>query len=256
MNLVIDIGNSFAKIALVDRQGEILEKTTTKKLTQTAVDELSDGYPAPEGVIISTTRHPDPDTEAYLKNRGKRFIRFDHTTPIPIGNLYATPETLGTDRLAAAAGAWEIAQERGWAGELLIVDFGSAITIDRVSAAGDYLGGNISPGMAMRFDALNRLTDRLPLCSVDPEAENAFPLTGDTTRGAIEAGVVNGILYEIDGYIDAISEKNGRLHVFFTGRDANFFATQGKKTIFVVRDLVIKGLNSILEYNTKHEYIK
>lgn len=256
MNLVIDIGNSFAKIALVDPRGNILEKTTAKAPDQAAIEDLLDGYPAPDGVIISTTRHPDPTLEAYLQDLGKRFIRFDHTTPIPIGNLYATPGTLGTDRLAAAVGAWETAREKGWNGELLIVDFGSAITIDRVSAAGDYLGGNISPGMAMRFEALNRLTDRLPLCSVDPETEGSFPLTGDTTKGAIEGGVVYGIRYEIEGYIDAISGKNGRLHVFFTGRDANFFATQGKKTIFVVRDLVIKGLNSILEYNTKHAYIK
>lgn len=99
----------------------------------------------------------------------------------------------------------------------------------------------------MRFEALHRLTDRLPLCST-PER---YDLTGTSTRNAIESGVVLGIIHEIEGYIDRIGEKNGALTVFFAGRDANFFADKVKKPIFVIYDLVIKGLNRILEYNAQ-----
>ena len=116
-----------------------------------------------------------------------------------------------------------------------------------MSAAGEYLGGNISPGMAMRFEALHRLTDRLPLCSTPSE----FALTGTSTRNAIESGVVLGIIHEIEGYISRLSEKNSDLCVFFAGRDANFFANKVKNPIFVIYDLVIKGLNRILEYNAQ-----
>lgn len=243
MNLIIDIGNTFAKTAVVE-SGEIVFKNVEQELSCPAIRELLHRYPAINQAILSTTRHPNETTEAYLQRHVSRLLRFGPGTPVPLANLYSTPETLGADRMAAAVGAWEIAPER----ELLIVDLGSAITLDRVSSAGEYLGGNISPGMAMRFEALHRLTDRLPLCIV-PSGE-AVP-TGNSTRQAIESGVVLGIIHEIDGYIDRLKDKNSPLIVFFTGRDANFFADKVKKPIFVVYDLVIKGLNRILEYNAQ-----
>ncbi len=241
MNLVIDIGNTFAKTAVTDR-GEIVSKNVAQELNCPAIRDLLRAYPDIDRAILSTTRHPNETTEDYLRQQVAQFMRFEPGTPVPLANLYATPQTLGADRLAAAVGAWEVAPGR----ELLIIDLGSAITIDRVSAAGEYLGGNISPGMAMRFEALHRLTDRLPLCVAPSEAA---VLTGNTTRQAIESGVVLGIIHEIEGYIARLGEKNSALTVFFTGRDANFFADKVKKPIFVSNDLVIKGLNRILEYN-------
>ncbi|HIW10546.1 MAG TPA: type III pantothenate kinase [Candidatus Rikenella faecigallinarum] len=242
MNLIIDIGNTFAKTAVMERS-EILHKTVARELSCTALEEVLHTHPAIDRAILSTTRNPDPAIEAYLQEHVPCFVRFTPATPVPLVNRYATPETLGADRLAAAVGAWDIAPER----ELLIVDLGSAITLDRVSAAGEYLGGNISPGMAMRFEALHRLTDRLPLCTTPQHVD----LTGTSTRNAIESGVVLGILHEIEGYIDRLGEKNETLTVFFAGRDANFFAEKVKKPIFVAYDLVIKGLNRILEYNAQ-----
>lgn len=243
MNLVIDIGNTFAKTAVMDG-AEIVFKNVEPELRCPAIRDLLRQYPAIDRAILSTTRNPNEQTEEYLRRHVGHFMRFVPGTPVPLANLYATPETLGADRLAAAVGAWEVAPGH----ELLIVDLGSAITIDRVSAAGEYLGGNISPGMAMRFEALHRLTDRLPLC-VAPSDEAVT--TGSSTRQAIESGVVLGIIHEIEGYIDRIREKNEALTVFFAGRDANFFAGKVKKPIFVIYDLVIKGLNRILEYNAQ-----
>lgn len=242
MNLVIDIGNTFAKVAIVDR-GEVVFKNTAEELRCPDVRDLLGNYPTVRQAILSTTRHPNAETEAYIERHVDWFLRFGSGTPVPLANLYATPETLGADRMAAAVGAWEVAAGN----ELLIVDLGSAITIDRVSAAGEYLGGNISPGMAMRFEALHRLTDRLPLCT--PPSDGDPTLTGRSTREAIESGVVRGIVHEIEGYIDRIGEVNGPVTVFFAGRDANFFAGKVKKPIFVAYDLVLKGLNRILEYN-------
>ncbi|WP_274957961.1 type III pantothenate kinase [Millionella massiliensis] len=242
MNLVIDIGNTFAKTAVMEGS-EIVFKEVAPELSCPALREVLRAYPAIDRAILSTTRNPSEQTEEYIRRHVSHFMRFVPGTPVPLVNRYATPETLGADRLAAAVGAWDIAQGR----ELLIIDLGSAITIDRVSAAGEYLGGNISPGMAMRFEALHRLTDRLPLCNTPSK----FALTGTSTRNAIESGVVLGIIHEIEGYISRLSEKNSDLCVFFAGRDANFFANKVKNPIFVIYDLVIKGLNRILEYNAQ-----
>lgn len=242
MNLIIDIGNSFAKIAVME-EDRIVARSTRPKLATDCIRELLELYPA-DRAILSTTRRPEPELEAEIERQVGHLIRFTPATPTPLTNRYATPETLGADRLAAAVGAWNRTPGR----ELLIFDFGSAITIDRVSAAGEYLGGNISPGMAMRFEALHRLTDRLPLCGppTDP-----LVLTGADTRQAIESGVAVGIVHEIEGYIRRIEAKNRGIALFFAGRDANFFADKVKKTIFVTHDLVIEGLNRILEYNAQ-----
>ncbi|WP_297626433.1 type III pantothenate kinase [uncultured Rikenella sp.] len=243
MNLVIDIGNTFAKVAIVDR-GEIVARETQPQLERDLLLRLLERHPETDRAILSTTRLADSATEAFIERQVGRLIRFGAQTPVPLRNGYATPETLGADRMAAAVGAWGRAPGR----ELLIFDFGSAITIDRVSAAGEYLGGNISPGMTMRFEALHRLTDRLPLCGA-PAGETT--LTGRTTRQAIESGVAVGIVHEIEGYIDRIGAQNSDLALFFAGRDANFFADKVKKPIFVTHDLVIEGLNRILEYNAQ-----
>ncbi len=231
------------KTAIVD-SGEIVARDIRPQLDREALSRLLELHPETDRAILSTTRLADPAAETFIERQVGHLVRFTPDTPVPLRNRYATPETLGADRLAAAVGAWGRASGQ----ELLIVDFGSAITIDRVTAAGEYLGGNISPGMAMRFEALHRLTDRLPLCGAPAEAP---VLTGQTTRQAIESGVVLGIVHEIEGYIDRFGGQNHDLALFFAGRDANFFADKVKKTIFVTHDLVIEGLNRILEYNAR-----
>ncbi len=132
---------------------------------------------------------------------------------------------------------------------VLIVDFGTAITFDFVSAEGEFLGGNISPGAATRFRALHHFTDTLPLCSF-PQQEKPT-LLGDSTRSAIESGVVNGIVYEIEGYIRDLEQRYEDLRIVFTGGESDFFAKRLKNTIFATYDLVAYGLNRILEYNAK-----
>jgi type III pantothenate kinase len=182
--------------------------------------------------------------ESLLSERTDYYLRVEHTTPMPIRNLYATPHTLGIDRLAAAVGAMEIYPKCN----ILVADLGTAVTIDFVSAAGEFVGGNITLGAAGRFRALNDYTAGLPLVSLDDEVE----AIGSDTVSAIRSGVVNGITYELEGYIARAEAKFEDLRIIFTGGDANYFAKRLKNAIFATGDLVVFGLNTILEYNAKN----
>lgn len=245
MNLLVDIGNTLSKVALAE-SGRVIECLRAERLSPEFLEEVLDRYPALSGAILCAVREYDPAVESLLRARVERTLRFGHRTPLPIANRYATPATLGLDRLAAAVGAYTIFPRRN----VLIVDFGSAITIDFLNERGEYLGGNISPGAALRFRSLNRFTEQLPLCEL-PETETA--LLGDDTRSAIRSGVVNGIVFEIGKYIEALEKTADNLKVVFTGGDGKYFAEKLKNTIFVDPDLVFKGLNEVLEHNHNAE---
>lgn len=234
MNLTIDIGNSNSKAALFD--GRELVRAFDWPLGSTpdiSVDKA----------IIVSTRGETEQLEQQLRARAKFVMRFDHTTPVPLKNLYATPGTLGADRLAAAAGAHTLFPGR----TMLIVDFGTAITYDIVTAAGEYLGGNISPGAGSRLRALHDYTEALPLYGLPEETTAEFPARD--TKSAIENGVATGIVAETEHYIARANRKFGETGVIFTGGDADYFARRVKFPIFAVSELVFQGLNAILEHN-------
>ena len=243
MNLAIDIGNTLAKLAVID-DGQGVDFQKTEKIDSAFVEKILEENPEIEAAIIVSTGEYETAWEQMLEKRMKRFIRFGAETPIPIENGYATPQTLGLDRLAAAVAANALYPNSN----VLIVDFGTAITVDFVSAEGRFLGGNISPGAATRFRALHHFTKRLPLCELD---EDSVRLLGNSTRTAIESGVVNGIVYEIEGYIRDLQQRYNNLRIIFTGGESDFFAKRLKNTIFATYDLVAYGLNRILEYNAK-----
>ncbi len=225
MNLVIDIGNTRVKAAVFE-DGRLVEKG--------CVDALTAKYYI-QRTIVAHVRGAEADTP-------EDALILDRYTPLPIKNLYKTPETLGMDRLAAAVGAWAT-----FPGEdMVVVDFGTAITIDVVTRAGEFVGGNISPGAEMRFRALHEYTAALPQVDIPTEPT---PLLGASTREAIEAGVMQGIVYEIEGYAAQMPGHK----IIFTGGDAKLFAERLKCSIFVDYDLVLRGLNTILEYNENNE---
>lgn len=243
MNLAIDIGNTLAKLAVID-DGQVVDFQKTEKIDSAFVERILEENPEIEAAIIVSTGEYETAWEQMLEKRMKRFIRFGAETPIPIENGYATPQTLGLDRLAAAVAANALYPNSN----VLIVDFGTAITVDFVSAEGRFVGGNISPGAATRFRALHHFTKRLPLCELD---EDSVRLLGNSTQTAIESGVVNGIVYEIEGYIRDLQQRYNNLRIIFTGGESDFFAKRLKNTIFATYDLVAYGLNRILEYNAK-----
>ncbi len=242
MNLAIDIGNTLTKLTIVDN-GQVVDFDLTKELNLEFVEKFLKKNRGINAAIMVSTSNEYEDIESWLIANLKQFIKFDSTVPVPLKNLYSTPQTLGPDRLAAAVGANAIYPNSN----ILIVDFGTAITIDFVSSANEYLGGNISPGARMRFMALNKFTKKLPLCNLNTNTK----LIGDNSIEAIESGVVNGIVYEIEGYINDLKTKYQNLRIIFTGGDGDFFAKRLKNPIFATYDLVAYGLNRILEYNAK-----
>jgi type III pantothenate kinase len=248
MNLCIDQGNSRTKVALMTDEGKMIKHLIYKSFSSADVERLFDLYEITDSIISSVV-----DIEAAIVNtlnrRSQHFVLFDHMTPVPIINRYDTPHTLGQDRLAAAVGAKSLCPNEN----LLIIDAGSAITYDFVSAEGEYLGGNIAPGLKMRFTMLQRMTKKLPL--VEVEENELIPLFGKNTRDAIAAGVIRGVSYEVKGYMRTLNEKMPHFQAFLTGGNAPYILNNvrpsrtEKRELHHEKHLVLIGLNTILIYN-------
>lgn len=239
MNLIIDAGNTQVKWG-VFQEGALLYRGSEKEwsgLIKALTDVELDGVGQ---AIISSTRKLSPPFLDFLEEQGISIWYMKADMALPFELDYLTPETIGVDRIAGIAGA-----QAAWPGEnVLVVDLGTAITYDLILDGKVFIGGNISPGMHIRFQSLNRFTDNLPL--VEPAEE--VPELGKTTTDAIRSGVQTGILFEITAYINSLKNKYNELTVILTGGDAEFFVKKLKKTIFVDANLVLKGLNHILAY--------
>lgn len=242
MNLVIDIGNTRTKAAVFD-DSEMIEDFSTESPPNDLVKMILDKFPGIQHAIVSSVHEQEPEISGFISKKVHKLIEVDTSTPVPIRNLYQTPDTLGKDRLAALVGAYTIYPDSN----VLIIDTGTAITYDFLDSDNQYTGGNISPGMEMRFKALHQYTRKLPKV----HAKDAFPEMGSDTESSIRSGVANGIIFEMDSYITLFVRKHKDLKVILTGGDANFFVKKLKKTIFVIPNLVLIGLNHILQYNEK-----
>ena len=248
MNLCIDQGNSRTKVALMTDDGKMMNHFIYKQFSSADVERLFDLYDISDS-IISSVVNIEAAVVNTLHRRSQHFVLFDHNTPVPIVNRYDTPQTLGQDRLAAAVGAKSLCPDEN----LLIIDAGSAITYDFVSDKGEYMGGNIAPGLKMRFTMLQRMTKKLP--PVEVEENELIPLFGKNTRDAIAAGVIRGIAYEVKGYMRTLSEKVPHFQTFLTGGNAPYILNNvrtsrtEKRDIRVEKNLVLIGLNTILIFN-------
>lgn len=236
MNLVVDYGNTGAKVGFFNQQ-EMVEKKTINSLE--LVMRFLEGSEA-ENVIISSVSHSAEDIMTHAVRASRKFI-LDHRLPLPIRNHYSTPETLGVDRIAGVCGGLQLFPRS----DTLIIDAGTCITYDLIDAGQNYRGGSISPGYSMRFRAVHEFTARLPL--VDPAEAPDF--VGDSTAASIQSGVYFGMLAEIEGIISRYSEKYKEMKVVLTGGDAGVFENRLKAPIFASPNLVLVGLNSILDYN-------
>lgn len=240
MNLIIDIGNTCVKLVCFDGDRLVEERRSDKDDTA-ALAAFCRSHRFSSG-IYSAVADISAKYLAALSSLPFAVMEFrSGVTPVPVANRYATPLTLGADRLAAAVAADAMQPGR----DILIVDIGTCITADIVSG-GAYLGGNISPGPAMRFKALHEHTARLPMVN----SRGDRPDFGHDTETAIRSGVINGIKYEIEGYIRYFMDKYPRLFVYLTGGVHLDLQFSEKFSIFADDFLVPKGLNAILEYNT------
>ena len=238
MKLFADIGNSLMKVAVSDDRKQ--KMVYHGRVESTLLKACLSRY-AIDGGMWCAVRNVNDSFVSLFESFG--MTRFTASTPIPLQNYYKTPYTLGMDRLAAAIGAWSIKKESN----LLVVDAGTAVTFDLVTIDGAFLGGNIAPGIELRFKALHEFTGALPL--VDREGE--IPLFGRNTEEAIRSGVIRGLNNELKGYIDLLKRDYKPLFVFLTGGDADSFEIKGKSGTFVVPNLVLLGLESIFRYNEK-----
>lgn len=237
MNLAVDYGNSSAKVAIFDQQ-QLVEKQTFA-----SADDLKNflRHSAAENFIISSVT---TEAEAIAKesNAKNKFI-LSYKLPLPVKILYATPHTLGVDRIAGSCGAIQLFPGRN----TLVIDAGTCITYDFTDSSGQYYGGGISPGLKMRFQAVHTFTARLPLVTPVGNPE----LIGNSTETSIQSGVVNGMVAEMDGIIDRYRAKYPDLQVILCGGDGPFFENMLKASIFASPDLVLIGLNRVLIHNVR-----
>ncbi len=236
MNLVVDYGNSSAKVAIFDHL-RLIEKHTF-----TVMDELQLFLQNSDvsNLIVSSVNADAEKIINWAVHAKQRFV-LTHKLPLPITILYSTPHTLGVDRIAGSCGAVQLFG--GY--NSLVIDAGTCITYDFTDSKGNYHGGGISPGLMMRFKAVHTFTARLPLVNLTEHPE----LTGNNTETSIQSGVIHGVTAEIDGIIERYRNKYPDLKVILCGGDAPFFENKLKASIFASPDLVLFGLNCVLIHN-------
>src|SRR6478609_8422396 len=238
MNLVIDYGNSSAKVGIFDHHELVRKEVFTKPgLLQNFLENFSADY-----IIVSSVTTDASLVSVWAKQVKEKYI-LTHALPLPIKNGYATPMTLGVDRIAGVCGAHQLFPNRN----ALVIDLGTCVTYDFIDKESVFLGGGISPGLSMRFEAVHAFTAKLPLVQM---VENAS-LIGNSTETCIQSGVLNGMIEELNGIISRYQEKFDDLQVILCGGDARFFENKVKGSIFALPELVLSGLNSILIYNVK-----
>ncbi len=239
MNLVIDIGNTRVKTAVFKENTMLNNDSLNLVNFSDHVDKIIQKYPIKHVIISSVGDFNDKFIDFF--DPSVKVCTLTHRTKIPFSNEYKTPKTIGVDRIALiAASVHKFPNTR-----VLVIDAGSCITYDFVNDEKQYFGGSISPGIKMRYKALNSFTNNLPHLS----AVNQIPIFGDSTQNAIHIGVLNGVIQEIEGVISQFKSKYKKLTVVLTGGDTIFLAKNIKSTIFANPNFLLEGLNSILIFN-------
>ncbi|WP_340199865.1 type III pantothenate kinase [Ascidiimonas sp. W6] len=242
MNLIVDVGNTLIKVAVFDRNFLIYETSFKSLDSNQNFKNILEKQHCTHAIISSVV---DKEIMEILKNYSNlQVLNLTSDTPIPFFNAYASPKTLGVDRIALAAAAFCEYPRKN----VLVIDAGTCITYDFVHVDGTYMGGSIAPGLKMRYASLHHFTARLPLLDEYKEPEM---LIGNTTENSIRSGVYYGLIYEIQGVIAQYVSLFEDLTVILTGGDMQILSKTLKNTIFANPKFLIQGLNHILEYN-KH----
>lgn len=237
MELAIDAGNSRVKYGIFE-EGDLMKVIIHEQLESKDLEQIITEHKITKSIICSS-RSLSPENLAYLHSR--KTIILDENTPIPIKNKYRTPTTLGKDRLAGAVGAhfaFPFANN-------VIIDFGTAMTINFINSKGEFLGGNIAPGLKMRLQALHNYTDQLPLTT----SEGEFSLYGMDTEQALRNGAIHGIVAEVEYYRARYMEKFSPLKIILAGGNSVLISHYLKDSYVIKPDLVLEGLNEILKIN-------
>jgi type III pantothenate kinase len=236
-HLVIDIGNSRIKSAFFEKK-QLISERAFESLAEAADYWMTQRF---TGCIVSSVRYNEEELKLMLPFQ---FVFLTINTSLPLKNGYGTPATLGLDRLAAAVGAWELAGQKS----VVAIDLGTCITYELVDDSGTYLGGAISPGLVMRAKAMAHFTVRLPEISIKDKPK---ALWGNSTVSCINIGVWEGVRFEMEGFISSYRQKFPKLSIYICGGDSHSFESLVKDHIFVVPNLVLHGLNCILNHNVE-----
>jgi len=242
MNLAVDIGNTSTKIVLYEGRS-IIKRERLQSPDTGSVGRFT-GKKTIARVIISSVNHDPSALINFFRASGAVVHLLSCRSHYPFKIAYETPETMGVDRLAAAAGA--VLHHPG--ADLLVIDAGSALTLD-VVVDGTFVGGSISPGLSMRFRALHEFTGRLPLTGIT----NDFSFPGKSTKDAITGGVVMGVVFEINEYIRTFEKRHEKLVTVITGGDSEVITSFTDRKMFLHPDLVTDGLNYLLDYNVQDQ---
>ena len=240
MQLVIDIGNTRIKTALFEKD-ELKHFFVFNSFQELNASDIFEKHQINNCILGSVVNGLESDIEELKKKVD--VLLFTSATPVPIQNLYKSAHTLGSDRLSAAIGANVIAPNQN----ILVIDAGTCIKYNFVNNKNQYIGGAISPGLQMRFKALHTFTSRLPLLSIDNDFNE---LIGNDTNSSIFSGVQTAVIAELDGMIAQYKKEFNDLKVYITGGDVNFFEKRLKNSIFADQNLILKGLNAILNFNS------
>lgn len=240
MNLIVDSGNTLVKLAVFEKGALVFDVGIAVKSFVKNIKEIFEKYPKIEYAIVSSVGHLEQKDIAVLSVFCEVHV-LSANSKTPFKNSYATPQTLGVDRMALATAAFYHNPKAN----TLVIDAGSCVTYDIVNDYGEYRGGAISPGLTMRYKALHQQTAKLPLL----QPEKLLDFIGNSTETSIHSGVLNGICLEIDGVIDQYRSRFTDLTVILTGGDAQFLSKRLKNTIFANSKFLLIGLNYLLEYN-------
>ena len=237
MKLIIDIGNTYSKVAIFNKK-ELFDKSTIKDLTLRKLKEFTFSQTI-QATIISSVVDLTREYHKIIKFYSAIFL--DTNLNFPIKLKYKNPESLGCDRIASLVAAYKTFPKQ----DVLVFDLGTCLTVDILNKNGVHLGGRISPGIQMRFNALHHFTSHLPKINLT----NKTPNLGTDTKTSIISGVQQGVIDEIKSIISFYMKENSKINVVFTGGDSFFLQRELKNSIFVDKFFVLKGLNEILDYN-------
>ena len=244
MILAIDIGNTRIKVAVFE-QNTVLEYFVFSKIElEKKIENILKKHKDLTHFVVSSVS--DVEKQAFFAFEKTVKIHFvSHNDLFPFANSYKTPNTLGIDRIVNAAGATLQfpSQNR------LVIDVGTCVTYDFIDEWDHYQGGAISPGLQLRYGALHNFTAKLPLLELD----NPEHFVGKSTSQAIHSGVVNGLVYEIDGFIDQYKTLYPKFIIILTGGDTVFLAKRLKNTIFANSNFLLESLNQLFQYKIKND---
>ncbi len=236
--LCFDFGNTRLKAA-VFKQDQIAKIIRLTDDSEQTIKGLIEEHKPDKSILSSVIDH-NPAIETILKAKTK-FHKLNHLTKLAFTTPVGKPETIGADRLALTAAAVHFYPRKN----NLVISLGSCITYNFINKYHEFVGGAISPGLEMRLKSVNYYTARLPLV----EANGNVPLIGYDTATNILSGIVLGMAFEMDGFIDEYERKFANFNVLLTGGDIVHLASHIKKKIFADPDLIFRGLYAISEVN-------